>query len=62
LYPELERTKGSFYLNPDLFAPPRDELLCKFAKEVFEGVQYFVEELYDLLRQAIEAHGSLQLS
>lgn len=62
LYPEIDGSTAAFYLNRDLFSSADDVLLCKFVEEVFEGIQLFVEELYDLLRQTADAQGSLPLS
>lgn len=67
LYPESAKSAAAFYLNRNLFSTPSgsaptDVLLSQFAEQVFIDIQSFIEELYDLLRQAIVHQGSLPLS
>lgn len=63
LYPEIHGSEAAFFLNRDLFASSSGEvLLSDFVQQAFQGMQGFVEELYELLRQAIEQQGTLTLS
>ncbi len=63
LYPEIHDSEAAFFLNRDLFASPGGEVLLNdFVRQVFQGMQEFVEEFYELLRQAIEQYNSLELS
>lgn len=63
LYPEIDGSETAFFLNRDLFASSSGEVLLRdFVQQAFRGMQEFVEELYDLLRQSVEQNGSLELS
>jgi HEPN superfamily protein len=63
LHDEVHVQTTEFVLNRDLFpANAPDKKLRDFAQEVFEGMQEFVEDLYDYLKQAVIAAGSLPLS
>ncbi len=49
-----------FLLHQDISANP-SIMLFDFVKEVYEGVELFVEDLYFYLRQAIRQSGSLPI-
>jgi Cthe_2314-like HEPN len=63
LHAEPRSQETEFILNRDLFPTnPQDVKLRDFVQEVFEGMQEFVEDLYDYLKQAVIVAGSLPLS
>lgn len=55
IYNQLRSQKTQFLLDQSLFPTGTSDVeLCHFVKDVFAGIQQFVEELYDRLRQAVE--------
>jgi hypothetical protein len=63
-YRPMSNPKGVFYLDPSIFNGT-DVVLPDFMKQVFDGLEAFVEELYDKLQQTIvhtkSVKGSLPL-
>ncbi|MCI0564901.1 MAG: hypothetical protein L0332_31875 [Chloroflexi bacterium] len=55
--PDLQELR----LNQDFFTPPRDVVLKEFVEECFNGLEDFVTELYDRLRQALETDHTIPL-
>ncbi len=62
MYPEIEPAATTFFLAADLFSSATEFPLCDFVREVSDGVQIFVGELYDLLRYEVERQQQLPLS
>jgi hypothetical protein len=52
IFKSMPEAKGFFYLDPTLFGG-NDIPLTDFLNQVFDGLEEFVEDLYDHLRQAI---------
>lgn len=52
IFKPMPEARGFFYLDPVLFGG-NDKLLVDFIQEVYGGLEEFVEDLYDTLRQAI---------
>ncbi|NTV99782.1 MAG: hypothetical protein HGA19_00585 [Oscillochloris sp.] len=52
IFKSMPEARGFFYLDPNLFGGT-DILLSDFVCQVFSGLEEFVEDLYDHLRQAI---------
>ena len=53
----MPEAKGFFYLDPTIFGGI-DVLLTDFVTQVYDGLEEFVEDLYDHLRQAIIQAGT----
>lgn len=59
-YGEFNEQSTVFFLNKDLFPPAAPSVkLADFAEQVFNGIQEFVENLYQHLQQAVMAVGIL---
>jgi hypothetical protein len=52
VFRSMPEVKGFFYLDPTIFGGV-DILLTDFVTQVYDGLEEFVEDLYDHLRQAI---------
>jgi hypothetical protein len=53
---------NEIYLRKDSIGAPSDLVLKKFIEDCFNGLEEFVEQLYDILAQQIENEKSLPLS